>query len=172
MRTLVALAMGMLAAAAGAAEPAAPPAPEAVTESVRRAEIDRLWAEVARAVREGDFEAYAATCHPDGVLVSEKKGLSQPLAAALARWKQEFLDTRAGRMNASVEMRFTSRLGDATTAHETGIFRYSAGKPGEPPRTDYVPFHALLVKQDGCWRILMEHQRLHVDEAEWRKLAP
>jgi len=171
MRTLMALSIGMLAAA-GAAEPAAMPAPQAHTESARRAELDRFWAEVARAVREGDFEAYAATCHPDGVLVSEKKGLSQPLAVALARWKQEFLDTQAGRMNASVEMRFTSRLGDATTAHETGIFRYSAGKPGEAHRTDHVPFHALLVKQDGRWRILMEHQRLHVDEDQWRKLAP
>lgn len=171
MRTIVVLATVTVAAAVLAAEPAVAPDPTAA-ETERLAELDRLWAEVARAVREGDFEAYASTCHPDGVLVSEKKGLSQPLAAALARWQQEFLDTRAGRLNASVEMRFTIRLGDATTAHETGIFRYSAGKPGEPPRTDYVPFHALLVKQDGRWRILMEHQRLHVDEAEWRKLAP
>lgn len=171
--SVVLLTLAVLApAAVGASEPAAGPAPPAAADAERLTEIDRLWAEVARAVREGDFEAYAATCHPDGVLVSEKKGLSQPLAAALARWKQEFRDTRAGRMTASVEMRFTSRLGDATTAHETGIFRYTSGTPGEPPRTDYVPFRALLVKRDGRWLVLMEHQLAHVDEAEWRKLAP
>lgn len=139
-------------------------------EAERLAELDQLWAEVSRAVNEGDFAAYSATCHPEGVLVSETKGFSQPLATALKRWRQEFLDTQSGRITAEVEMRFSRRLGDATTAHETGIFRYSAGKPGEPSMTDYVPFQSLLVKHEGRWRILMEHQLPHVDETAWNRL--
>ena len=149
-------------AVAHAAAPAQPPL----------AEIDAFWAEVARAVAAGDFEAYAACCHPDGVLVSETKGLSQPFAAAFERWKPEFADTRAGRMTAKVETRFTRRLGDATTVHETGIFRYTAKKPGESPRTDHVPFEALLVKRDGRWLMLMEYQKAHVTAADWDALAP
>jgi uncharacterized protein (TIGR02246 family) len=138
----------------------------------RLAELDALWAEVDRAVREGDFEAYAACCHPEGVLVSERKGLSQPLSAALARWKAEFKATREGRMTADVETRFTRRLGDATTAHESGMFRYTSQTEGKEPQTDFVPFDALLVKRDGRWLILMEHQKAHTSQEEWEKLAP
>lgn len=137
----------------------------------RLAEIDAFWAEVARAVHEGDFEAYAACCHPDGVLVSEAKGRTEPFAAALARWKPEFADTRAGSMTAEVEMRFTRRLGDATTAHEVGIFRYTSRSDGQAPRTAHVPFEALLVKRDGRWLMLMEYQKAHVTQAEWDALA-
>ena len=137
----------------------------------RIAELDAMWAEVGRAVREGDFDAYAACCHPEGVLVSERKGLSQPLSAALARWKAEFAATREGRMTAEVETRFARRLGDATTAHETGMFRYTSRTEGQEPHTDFVPFDALLVKRDGRWLILMEHQKAHATQAEWEELA-
>jgi hypothetical protein len=137
-----------------------------------RAELDAFWATVSQAVAVGDFATYAACCHPDGVLVSEAKGLSQPFAAAFERWKPEFADTRAGRMAATVEFRFTRRLGDATSAHETGIFRYTSKVPGEAARIEHVPFEALLVKRDGRWLMLMEHQKAHVGAAEWDALAP
>ena len=137
----------------------------------RVAELDAFWDEVARTVREGDFDAYAACYHPDGVLVSEKKGRTEPIAAALARWKPEFADTRTGKMTAEVETRFTRRLGDTTTAHEVGIFRYTARAAGQAPRTDYVPFEALLVKRDGRWLMLMEYQKAHVTQAEWDALS-
>ncbi len=156
--TIIAVAVATITTAAAAQPPLA--------------EIDAFWATVDRAVAEGDFDAYAACCHPDGVLVSEPRGLSQPFAAAFERWRPEFADTRAGRMTAKVETRFTRRLGDATTVHETGIFRYTAEKPGEPPRVDHVPFEALLVKRDGRWLMLMEYQKAAVTAAEWDALAP
>ena len=89
------------------------------------AELDAFWAEASRTVLEGDFEAYAATYHADAVLVSGFSNNSYPIAQALDGWKQGFEDTRDGRMKASVEFRFTQRLHDETTAHETGMFRYS-----------------------------------------------
>lgn len=161
VRGLIALSVAV-AVAVAAESPAAEP---------RIAELDAFWAEVARTVREGDFDAYAACYHADGVLVSEKKGRTEPIAAALARWKPEFTDTRAGNMTAEVETRFTRRLGDATTAHESGIFRYTARAAGQAPRTDYVPFEALLVNRDGRWLMLMEYQKAHVTQAEWDALA-
>ena len=136
-----------------------------------RAELDAFWATVSQAVAVGDFATYAACCHPDGVLVSEAKGLSQPFAAAFERWKPEFADTRAGRMAATVEFRFTRRLGDATSAHETGIFRYTSKIPGAAARIEHVPFEALIVKRDGRWLMLMELQKAHVNAAEWDALA-
>lgn len=127
------------------------------------AELDAYWAEVSRTVAEGDFDGYAATYHPDAVVIFGMA--SQPISAALAGWKQGFDDTRAGRMTASVHFRFSERRNDATTAHETGIFRY-AGGDGEP---QYLHFEALLVKRDG-WKMLMEFQRNPASEAEWDAL--
>jgi ketosteroid isomerase-like protein len=154
-----------------AKEQAAPTtAPDPAAAKARLAELDAYWAVVSKAVNTGDFEAYASTCHPEGVLVSGGKQMSQPLAAALARWKQEFIDTRDGRMKAGVEFRFSKRIGDATTAHETGIFLYTAQSGDNPPKAEHIHFEALLVKKADGWKILMENQIGPATEAEWRAL--
>lgn len=154
------------------AEPAKEQAPvtTASDAKARLAELDAYWAVVSKAVNTGDFETYASTCHPEGVLVSGGKQMSQPLAAALARWKQEFIDTRDGKMKASVEFRFSRRIGDATTAHETGIFLYTARSGDNPPKAEHIHFEALLVKKADGWKILMENQKGPATEAEWQAL--
>lgn len=133
--------------------------------------LDGFWAEVSRSVREGDFEAYSATCHPEGVLVSGSRKTSSPLSVALARWKKEFVATRSGEMKASVEFRFSQRLGDETTAHESGIFLYSSTGPDGQPKQEYIHFEVLLVKKDGNWKTLMEYQKSQATRQEWEALA-
>lgn len=136
----------------------------------RLQELDEYWNRVSRAVQQGDFDAYQATCHASGILVSGKKSFSQPLKTALARWKQEFTDTKNGELRAQVEFRFSKRMGDATTAHETGIFRYESQRKGEKPEVEYIHLEALLLKENGHWRIIMEHQRESSNEQEWHAL--
>lgn len=136
----------------------------------RLVELDTYWSAVSRAVSTGDFDAYAASCHPEGVLVSGSKQTSQPLSDALARWKQGFLDTRDGKMKASVEFRFSRRIGGATTAHETGIFLYTSQSGETPPKSEHIHFEALLVKKAEGWKILMENQKGPATEAEWQAL--
>jgi hypothetical protein len=143
--------------------------PDDVTKA-RLAELDAYWAEVSRAVREGDFKAYVATCHPEGVLVSGTKQLSQPLATALARWEKDFIATREGKVRGNVEFRFSRRLGDATTAHESGIFRYTSLEQGAQPKFEWMRFEGLLVKRGTVWKILMENQIGPATEAEWDAL--
>lgn len=135
----------------------------------RVAELDALWAEVSRTVNEGDFEGYAATCHPDAVLISGKRQTSYPLAQALKKWKQEFDDTKSGKMKAEVVFRFSKRLGDATTAHETGMFRYTSTNAEGKTTTAYIHLIALLVKKDR-WLVLMENQAKEGTKAEWDSL--
>ena len=139
--------------------------------AARLKELDRYWSEVSRAVSEGDFEGYKATCHPEGVLVSGTKNTSQPLTEALARWKKEFDATKAGKMKASVEFRFSRRVGDATTAHETGIFCYSAKVGDADWKREYVRFVGLLVKKEGRWVILMEDQQSLTTKTEFDALS-
>ena len=134
-------------------------------------ELDAYWAEVSRAVREGDFEGYKATCHEKGVLVSGSKRTSYPLSKALARWKKDFTATKAGKIKANVEFRFSQRFSDETTAHETGIFLYSFTDPEGRWKQEHVHFQALLLKSKDGWKIMMEYQKSKATQAEWDALA-
>jgi ketosteroid isomerase-like protein len=129
-------------------------------------ELDAFWAEVSRTVAEGDFEAYKATYHPDAILVSGLSNSSHLISKAFAKWEQGFLDTRSGKLAASVEFRFTQRLNDDDTAHETGFFKYVATPADGEPDVSYFRFEALLIKQEG-WKSIMEFQRSTATQAEW-----
>jgi len=132
-------------------------------------ELNGFWAEISRTVREGDFEGYKATCHSEGVLVSGSKKTSEPLAKALERWKQDFVDARSGKTKVNVEFRFSQRIHDETTAHETGIFMYSSVEPNGSVKKDYIHFEELLVKRKG-WKTLMEYQKSKATSEEWGAL--
>lgn len=138
----------------------------------RIAELNAYWTEVSRTVNEGDFEGYRATCHPDGILISGSKSTCYPLADALKKWKVEFDDTKAGKIKASVGFRLSKRWGDATTAHETGMFCYSATDAAGQAKTAYIFLEALLIKKDGKWLILMENQKSEGTIEDWNKLQP
>ena len=138
-------------------------------ETTRLAQLDKFWSEIQAAVQNGDYERYKATCHPSGVLVSSSKKTSYPLSKALAGWKQGFLDTKSGKMKAGVDFRFSQRLGDETTAHETGIFHYWTVDASGVRHDDFAHFEALLVKENS-WRTLMEYHKASASENEWENL--
>jgi len=138
--------------------------------NTRLRELDAYWAEVSRTVKEGDFEGYSATCHEDGVLISGKKGSCYLLAKALQGWKTEFDQTKDGKMKAGVDFRFSKRWGDADTAHEVGMFRYSQKTDDGGETVAYIHLEALLVKKGGDWKILMENQESEGTKEEWESL--
>ncbi|MFC1796777.1 nuclear transport factor 2 family protein [Pseudomonadota bacterium] len=136
------------------------------TDDASLNELDAVWAEVSRTVAEGDFEGYKATYHEDAILVSGPSQTSYLIEQAFDRWEQGFVDTRAGKIEASVEFRFTQRFNDAETALETGMFYYST-KAENGERTDsYAHFEALLIKKDG-WKMMMEYQKSAATQAQW-----
>ncbi len=134
-------------------------------------EIDAFWDEMSRTVAEGDFEGYAELYHPDAVLVNGISDESYPIANALDGWKQGFIDTKAGKMTAGVEFRFSERLHSETTAHDTGIFHYTSQMEGQEPQPIYVHFQGLLVKKDGEWKLVMEYQESMATIEEWDQLS-
>lgn len=130
-------------------------------------ELDAYWAELSRTVEEGDFEGYGVLYHPDAVLVSGFTNESFPISEALENWRQGFVDTAEGRAEAGVDFRFTQRLHNGTTAHDTGIFRYTFAAEGENEIVALVDFESLLVKKDGQWLMVMEYQKDEATEEEW-----
>lgn len=147
---------------------------QSAADQLRIVEIDKsYWTEISRTVKEGDFEGYKATCHPNAVLVttSGKNKQSYPMTAALARWKQGFLDTKQGKQMDNVQFRFSQRIGDATTAHETGIFYFTShDSTGKLISEGYTHLEALLVKQGDKWLCLMEYQKAKATREEWEAL--
>ena len=136
----------------------------------RLKELDAYWAEVSRAVHTGDFAAYAGSCHPEAVLVGGTKKTTWPLADVLKRWKKDFDETKDGKRKSNVAFKFSQRLGDPTTAHETGMFRYTGTTAEGKEICDYIHLEALLVKRDGHWKILMEYQKSRGTREEFEAL--
>lgn len=132
----------------------------------RTSGLDAFWAEMSRTVEEGDFDGYASLYHDDAILVSGLAGTSYPISQALEGWRQGFLDTRAGAMKARVEFRFTRRLSDDTTAHETGIFHYETVDADGNRSGQYIHFEALLTRKE-VWKLMMEYQKAVATPEEW-----
>jgi len=137
-------------------------------DQARTAELDQFWNEVSRTIAEGDFEAYAATFHEKATLVSGIGDKAYPIATALSGWKKEFDDTKAGLRKSAVAFRFDRRLGDPTTAYESGIFFYSFEQNGEK-NGYYIHFDGLLIK-DGTWKMMLEYQKSRASKEEWDAL--
>jgi hypothetical protein len=133
-------------------------------------ELDAVWAELSRTVVEGDFEGMAAAYHQDAVLVNAISGSSYPIADAMAGWKPGIEQSKNGEIHAEVAFRFSQRLHDETTAHETGMFYYTATPDGGETTAAIINFEALLVKKDGVWKMVMEYQKSSATIEEWNAL--
>jgi ketosteroid isomerase-like protein len=142
-------------------------------QSTRIQELDKFWSTLSKTVKEGDFEGYKNTYHKDAVIIfaSGKNKTSVPIEKALAGWKQGFMDTKNGKNKASVEFRFSQRIGDTTTAHETGIFVYkTSNADGSNEKSYPTHFEMLLVKKNGQWLGVMEYQKANATMQEWEAL--
>ena len=144
------------------------------TESSRIEELNTYWNALSKTVSEGDFKNYSAGYHKDAVIIfaSGKNKTSQPIEKALAGWKQGFMDTKKGENKSHVAFRFTQRIGDATTAHETGIFMYvTSDSNGENKKQYPTHFEMLLVKRNNKWLGVMEYQKSTATLQEWNALS-
>ena len=142
-------------------------------ESSRIQELDAYWKKLAKTVADGDFEGYGDGYHKDAVIVfaSGKNKTSVPIKKALAGWKQGFIDTKNGKNRSHVAFRFSQRIGDTTTAHETGIFVYTTSDAdGENEKEYPIHFEMLLVKKNGNWLGMMEYQKTNATIAAWNAL--
>ncbi len=130
-----------------------------------QAELDAFWSEVVLSVEDWDVSAQQATYHPDAIAVS---GDSVSYRMRLmAEVYAEVAGTSKTPSNARLAFRFSSRVHDSNTAHEVGVYRFSADGQGR----FYGGLDSYLVRKDGKWLILVEIQRREgLSEAEWDAL--
>ena len=142
--------------------------PAIAQDETVQAELDAFWAEVVRTVVEWDFEGQQATYHPDAISVmgDSVSYTTRPMAAVFAEAESD-ARTNPPR-NPGLEFRWSSRVHDATTAHEVGLYRSSA----EGREDFYGGAESYLVKKDGQWTIIVEIQRREgVSKSEWDSLG-
>ena len=134
-------------------------------------ELDAAWDIIKTTVSKGDFRSFKSVYHRDAILVNEISKKSYPIKDAFAGWKQGFEDTRSGKISAHLDVKFSQRLADKTTAHETGIFHYYTIDNKEKQNGTYVHFESLWVKKDNKWFMMMEYQKSKTDKAEWDEIG-
>jgi len=133
-------------------------------------ELDReIWSVLVATVANDDIAGMGRVYSPDAVLVSPKA--TTPIKETLERWGRDMVAAKAKGNRATVEFRFTQRLDNATTAFDSGLFKYTVIEKSGATRSNYYPFEMLLAKVNGQWRILMERQFAEVSQTEWDKLA-
>lgn len=143
-------------------------------DSTRIDELNSYWKNLSKTVAEGDFEGYGKAYHKDAVIIFAfgKNKTSVPIEKALAGWKQGFDDTKKGKNISNVEFRFSQRIGDETTAHETGIFVYTTSNSDGSNKVEYpTHFEMLLVKRNDKWLGVMEYQKSKATMKEWNALT-
>ena len=142
-------------------------------DSSRIAELDRYWERLNNAVMEGDLEGFKSCFHEDAVIVfaSGKNKTTVPISKALEFWKESFKNTKEGKTKVKIEFRFSQRIVNKSTAHETGIFinTFTNNRSNESNRS-IIPFEMLLIKRDNKWYALMEYQKPYVTQKEWDAL--
>ena len=132
-------------------------------------EIDKAWDKIKISINKGDFRSFKAYYHRDAVFVNGISNKSYPIKNAFDGWKQGFMDTKKGLIDADLELKFSRRIFGKFTAHEIGIFHYyTIDKSGK--QTDaYVHFEALWFKKHGRWVMMMENQNSRSDKEEWNR---
>ena len=112
-------------------------------------ELDAAWDKIKTTVSNGDFHSFKSVYHRDAILVNGITNKSYPIKDAFAGWKQGFEDTKSGIISAHVDVKFSQRLYDQTSAHETGIFHYyTIDKEGKQNDSD-IHFESLWIKKNN-----------------------
>ena len=129
-------------------------------------ELNAAWNKLEQTVSNGDFRSFKSVYHRDAVLVNGISKSSYPIKKAFEGWQQGFTDTKSGEITAHLDVKFSERIFDEFSAHETGVFHYyTINKKGQQSDT-YVHFESLWVKKNNRWIMMMEYQKSRSDETE------
>ena len=130
-------------------------------------QLDAAWGKLKTTVSNGDFRSFKSVYHRDAILVNGISKKSYPIKDAFAGWEQGFEDTKSGIISAHVDVKFSQRLTDKTSAHETGIFHYYTIDKEGKQNDSYIHFESLWIKKNIKWFMMMEYQKSRTDKVEW-----
>ena len=130
-------------------------------------EIDSSWAKIKRLINNGDLRKFKTMYHRDAIMVNGIKNRTYSIRNAFDDWEQGFKDTRTGTIDAYLELKFSRRIFDSYTSHETGIFHYYTINESGESTDSFIHFEALWIKKQNKWFMLMENQISRASKSEW-----
>lgn len=143
-------------------------APIPVSAATSRAIDADVWQVIAATVVSSDIARMGRVYHPNAIYVDGRG--TQPIAAVLAGWGKDMVTMQQAGSTATVELRFGTRQDNATTAFQSGAFKYTVIDKAGTRTSSTIAFEALLTRHNGAWRILMERQLGPIDAAAWDRL--
>ena len=130
-------------------------------------ELDSSWDEIKKSIKDGDFRKFKKMYHRDAILVNGIKNSTYPIRSAFNGWEKGFRDTKADSIDANLELKFSQRIFDNSTAHEKGIFHYYTINKKGRTTDSFIYFEALWIKKQNKWFMLMENQISRTSKSEW-----
>ena len=130
-------------------------------------QLDRSWEAMKNSINNGDFRKFKTMYHRDAIMVNGIKDSTYSIRNAFDTWEQGFKDTKAGIIDADLELKFSRRVYNNDTAHETGIFHYYTIKESGERTDSFIHFEALWIKKQNKWLMLMENQISRTSKSEW-----
>ena len=130
-------------------------------------ELNSSWDIIKKSVNNGDFRKFKTMYHRDAILVNGIKERTYPIRNAFDGWEQGFKDTKAGDMDANLELKFSQRIFDNSTAHETGIFHYYTINQSGEISDSFIYFESLWIKKQNKWFMVMENQLSRASKTGW-----
>ena len=133
-------------------------------------ELDAAWKKLKENISACDFDSFKSVYHQDAIMVNGISKKTYPIKQAFEGWEQGFDDTKSGIIRANLDVQFSHRLYDKSSAHEIGIFHNSTVNKYEKRNDSYIHFESLWVKKDNKWLIMMEYQISRSNKEEWDEL--
>lgn len=126
------------------------------TDSLQKQINDQVWKPFIKTFNNDDNEGFRKVHSPE--LISVMSDDNQVLDYEdYLRPVDDSTKVQRGKWNHHIELRFLQRIASNGKAFETGYYKTSAVNAGTgEKRVSYGKFHALLRKENGEWKILMD----------------
>lgn len=142
-----------------------------MSSAARSAELLRelnrdIWEPFRAAYARGDAEAYLSLHADDLLRVEADENWLGGLDDYAGRVRPAFDRLAADQAALEIDFRFVERIASGDRASERGIYRLAVTMPGAEPQVHFAKFHTVARKQQGSWRIILDH-----DHSEQRTIG-
>lgn len=117
---------------------------------------DQVWEPFIRTFNDRDSKGFMALHSKDVVRSSRdsKEVLNwDQYSQQMSKWDQQELAAKSKR---TLELRFTERLSGKDQAIDVGVYKTTNIRSDGTSRSFYGRFHAVLRKENGVWKILVD----------------
>jgi ketosteroid isomerase-like protein len=128
----------------------------AFAQNVQREINDQVWKPFIKNFNERNTDGFMAV-HSKDVVRSPRD------AKVVWNWDEYYKNQKegdergkAGSSNRKLELRFTERINNASTAVDVGVYKTTVTRPDGSSRSSYGRFHVILRKENGIWKILVD----------------